>query len=186
VQWLGHLLPPVSDLLQGFMCVCTQVSGSVVSNWPLREFCGRVYCDIWYIFLIPQFFETPDDGWSPKVQFVQSLWKSMTLISTTLRKREKIVNTDSSKFPYLMKGNFLGHNINFSLHTTEEKECGVMTILVTCRIIFVSTPAPPNTHTHTHTHTQKIFEQRSLRIITFGHADCYWKQKIIYWSKVDL
>jgi hypothetical protein len=23
---------PVSDLLQGFMCVCTQVSGSVVSN----------------------------------------------------------------------------------------------------------------------------------------------------------
>jgi hypothetical protein len=25
-------LPPVSDLLQGFMCVCTQGSGSVVSN----------------------------------------------------------------------------------------------------------------------------------------------------------
>jgi hypothetical protein len=45
----------VSDLLQGFMCVCTQVSGSVVSNWHLCEFCGRVYCDIWYIFLIPQF-----------------------------------------------------------------------------------------------------------------------------------
>jgi len=55
VQWLGHLLPPVSDLLQGFMCVCTQVSCSVVSNWPLCEFCGHVYCDIWYIFLIPQF-----------------------------------------------------------------------------------------------------------------------------------
>jgi hypothetical protein len=55
VQWLGHLLPPVSDLLQGFVCVCTQVSGSVVSNWPLCEFCGRVYCDIWYIFLIRQF-----------------------------------------------------------------------------------------------------------------------------------
>jgi hypothetical protein len=53
--WLGHLLPPVSGLLQGFMCVCTQVSGSVVSNWALCEFCGRVYCDIWYIFLIPQF-----------------------------------------------------------------------------------------------------------------------------------
>jgi hypothetical protein len=55
------------------MCVCTQVSGSVVSNWPLCEFCGHVYCDIWYIyiFLIPQFFETPDDGKSPKVQFVQ-------------------------------------------------------------------------------------------------------------------
>jgi hypothetical protein len=34
-------------------CVCTQVSGSVVSNWPLCEFHGRVYCDIWYIFLIP-------------------------------------------------------------------------------------------------------------------------------------
>jgi len=30
-----------------------------------------VYCDIWYIFLIPQFLETPDDGYSPKVQFVQ-------------------------------------------------------------------------------------------------------------------
>jgi len=39
------------------------------------EFCGRVYCDIWYIFLIPQFFETPDDEYSPKVQFVQTaLW----------------------------------------------------------------------------------------------------------------
>jgi hypothetical protein len=37
------------------MCVCTQVSCSVVSNWPLCEFCGRVYCDILYIFLIPQF-----------------------------------------------------------------------------------------------------------------------------------
>jgi len=32
VQCLGHLLPPVSDLLQGFICVSTQVSGSVVSN----------------------------------------------------------------------------------------------------------------------------------------------------------
>jgi hypothetical protein len=31
----------------------------------LYEFCGRVYCDILSIFLIPQFclfFETPDDG----------------------------------------------------------------------------------------------------------------------------
>jgi hypothetical protein len=32
VQWLGHLLPPVFDWLQGFMCVCAQVSCSVVSN----------------------------------------------------------------------------------------------------------------------------------------------------------
>jgi hypothetical protein len=56
VQWLGHLLPPVSDLLQDFMCVCPQVSGFVVSNWSLCEFCGHVYCDIWYIFSIPQFF----------------------------------------------------------------------------------------------------------------------------------
>jgi hypothetical protein len=31
-QWLGHLLPPVPDLLQGFMCVCAQVICSVVSN----------------------------------------------------------------------------------------------------------------------------------------------------------
>jgi hypothetical protein len=30
-----------------------------------------MYCDIWYIFLIPQFFETPEDEYSPKVQFVQ-------------------------------------------------------------------------------------------------------------------
>jgi hypothetical protein len=29
---------------------------SVVSNWPLCEFCGCVYCDILSIFLIPQFF----------------------------------------------------------------------------------------------------------------------------------
>jgi hypothetical protein len=28
----------------------------------LCEFCGRVYCDTLSIFLIPQFFETPDDG----------------------------------------------------------------------------------------------------------------------------
>jgi hypothetical protein len=55
VQWLGHLLPPVSNLLQGFTCVCAQVSCSVVSNWSLCEFCGRVYCDILSIFLIPQF-----------------------------------------------------------------------------------------------------------------------------------
>jgi hypothetical protein len=48
-----------------FMCVCAQVSCSVVSNRSLCEFCGRVYCDILSIFLIPQFclfFETPDDG----------------------------------------------------------------------------------------------------------------------------
>jgi hypothetical protein len=65
VQWLGHLLPPVSDLLQGLMCVYAQVSFSVVGNCPLCEFCGRLYCDILSIFLIPQFclfFETPDDG----------------------------------------------------------------------------------------------------------------------------
>jgi hypothetical protein len=55
VQWLGQLLPPVSDLLQGFMCVRAQLSCSVVSNWPLCDFCGRVYWDILYIFLIPQF-----------------------------------------------------------------------------------------------------------------------------------
>jgi hypothetical protein len=57
-DWVGSrtsLLPPVSDLLQGFMCVCTQVSCSVVSNWHLCDFCGRVYCDILSIFLIPQF-----------------------------------------------------------------------------------------------------------------------------------
>jgi hypothetical protein len=65
VKWLGHLLPPVSDLLQVFVCVCAQVSCSVVSNCHLFEFCGRAYCDILSIFLIPQFclfFETPDDG----------------------------------------------------------------------------------------------------------------------------
>jgi hypothetical protein len=66
VKSLGHLLPPVPGLLQAFMLVCTQVSGSVVSNLPLCEFCGRVYCDIWYIFLLPQLFETPDDGQIPK------------------------------------------------------------------------------------------------------------------------
>jgi hypothetical protein len=74
VQWLGHLLPPVSDLLQGFMCVCAQLSCSVVSNRSLCEFCGRVYCDILSIFLIPQFclfFETPNGGRIPKAQFVQ-------------------------------------------------------------------------------------------------------------------
>jgi hypothetical protein len=29
---IEHLLPPVSDLLQGFVCVCAQVRCSVVSN----------------------------------------------------------------------------------------------------------------------------------------------------------
>jgi hypothetical protein len=52
-------------------CVCTQVSGSVVSNWPLCEFWT---CVLWFFGIyiyISQFFETPDDGWSPKAQFVQ-------------------------------------------------------------------------------------------------------------------
>jgi hypothetical protein len=55
VQWLGHLLPPVSDLLQGFICVCTQVSGSVVSNWPLCDLfvdmCIVVLLSIIFTFL---------------------------------------------------------------------------------------------------------------------------------------
>jgi hypothetical protein len=65
VQWLGHLLPLVSDLLQGFMCVCAQVSCSVVSNWPLCDFYGHVYCDILSIIFnssILFVLETPDDG----------------------------------------------------------------------------------------------------------------------------
>jgi hypothetical protein len=37
-----------------YVCVCTQVSCSVVSNWPLCDFCGCVYCDILSIFLILQ------------------------------------------------------------------------------------------------------------------------------------
>jgi hypothetical protein len=37
------------------MCVCTHVSCSVVSNWPLCEFYGRVYCDILSIFLFLNF-----------------------------------------------------------------------------------------------------------------------------------
>jgi hypothetical protein len=37
VQWLGHLLPPVFYWLQGFMCVCAQVSCSVVCNWSLCD-----------------------------------------------------------------------------------------------------------------------------------------------------
>jgi hypothetical protein len=45
----------IKNMDQGFMCVCAQVSCSVVSNWPLYEFCGCVYCDILSIFLIPQF-----------------------------------------------------------------------------------------------------------------------------------
>jgi hypothetical protein len=46
VQWLGHLLPPVSGWLQGFMCVCTQVSGSVISNWSLRD----LFVDVCIVF----------------------------------------------------------------------------------------------------------------------------------------
>jgi hypothetical protein len=45
-----------------------------VALWLVIDPCvnfGRVYCDFWYIYFIPQFFETPDDGLSPKVQFVQ-------------------------------------------------------------------------------------------------------------------
>jgi hypothetical protein len=56
VQWLGHLLPPVPDLLQGFMCVCAQVSCNVVSNWPLCDLFVDVCIVIFCIsFLIPQF-----------------------------------------------------------------------------------------------------------------------------------
>jgi hypothetical protein len=50
VQWLGHLLPPVYGLLQGFMCVCTQVSCSVVSNWSLCDFLWT--CVLWYLVYI--------------------------------------------------------------------------------------------------------------------------------------
>jgi hypothetical protein len=56
---------------KGLCCVCTQVSGSMVSNWPWCEFWTCVLWFLVYIFFIPQFFETPDDGQSPKVQFVQ-------------------------------------------------------------------------------------------------------------------
>jgi hypothetical protein len=51
-------LKKIEDLLQGFICVCTEVSCSVVSNWPLCEFCGRVYCDISSIFLIQFSWDT--------------------------------------------------------------------------------------------------------------------------------
>jgi hypothetical protein len=48
VQWLGHLLPPVSDWLQGFMCVCARVSCSMVSNSPLCDLfvdlCIVIFC----------------------------------------------------------------------------------------------------------------------------------------------
>jgi hypothetical protein len=42
--------------------IATGVSCSVVSNWPLCEFCGRVYCDLLSIFLILQFlrYQTMD------------------------------------------------------------------------------------------------------------------------------
>jgi hypothetical protein len=36
-----------------------------VGDRDKSEIKKSVYCDIWYIFLIPQFFETPDDGYSP-------------------------------------------------------------------------------------------------------------------------
>jgi hypothetical protein len=55
VQWLGHLLPPVFDWLQGFMCVCAQVSCSVISNWSLHdlfvEVCIVVLLSIIFNFL---------------------------------------------------------------------------------------------------------------------------------------
>jgi hypothetical protein len=49
VQWLGHLLPPASDLLQGFMCVCAQVSWSVVID-PCVNFVDCVLCSFVYNF----------------------------------------------------------------------------------------------------------------------------------------
>jgi hypothetical protein len=73
VQWLGHLLPLVSDLLQGFMCVCTQVSGSVVSNWTLCEFCGRVYWYLVYIFNSSIFWDTR--RWIKSKSTIRSLLK---------------------------------------------------------------------------------------------------------------
>jgi hypothetical protein len=38
-----------------------EVSGSVVSNWPLCEFWTCVLWFFWYTYFIPQFFETPDE-----------------------------------------------------------------------------------------------------------------------------
>jgi hypothetical protein len=73
VQWLDHLLPPVFDGLQGFMCECPQVSCSVVSNWFLCglivDVCIVIFClffKFFYLFVL----ETPDDGQRPKTRFV--------------------------------------------------------------------------------------------------------------------
>jgi hypothetical protein len=52
VQWLGHLLPPVSGWLQGFMCVCAQVSCSVVSNWSLCD----LFVDVCIVVLLSIIF----------------------------------------------------------------------------------------------------------------------------------
>jgi hypothetical protein len=62
VQWLGHLLPPVSDLLQGFM-LCVHPGKWLCGYWLtlvwILDVCIVIF---WYIYFIPQFFETPDDG----------------------------------------------------------------------------------------------------------------------------
>jgi hypothetical protein len=42
--------------LKGLCCVCTQVSGSVVSNWPLCEFWTCVLWFFWYIYFYSSIF----------------------------------------------------------------------------------------------------------------------------------
>jgi hypothetical protein len=43
---------------KGLCCVCTQVSGSVVSNWPLCEFWTCVLWFFWYTYLFLNFWDT--------------------------------------------------------------------------------------------------------------------------------
>jgi hypothetical protein len=58
---------------KGLCCVCTQVSGSVVSNWPLCKFWT---CVLWffgiYIF-IPQFFFWDTRRWIKSKSTIRSI-----------------------------------------------------------------------------------------------------------------
>jgi hypothetical protein len=60
---------------KGLCCVCTQVSGSVVSNWPLREFWTCVLWFLVYIFYSSIFWDTR--RWIKSKSTIRSLLKSI-------------------------------------------------------------------------------------------------------------
>jgi hypothetical protein len=84
---------------------------------------GRVYCDfLVYIFLFLNFFETPDDGKSPKVQFVQDGGQFVTI-------RESYISTDKIHYSTTEADDQSGNGSDFFERFAFRISAGTLTIL---------------------------------------------------------